>query len=135
MQFLAQILLDGLGRPVREADIQADHVMAIFMCQNDPGMCDEWIPTASGNRALLYPSDALQPMAAPEPNEDEDVLRLGVVNAVALVSSPCADYVSAREDWAIAAATAWGTSWGSSADSLTGFKATRHPHARPAPSP
>ncbi|MFG2668366.1 DUF1963 domain-containing protein [Streptomyces sp. NPDC048387] len=99
MQFLAQILLDGLGRPVREADIQADHVMAIFMCQNDPGMCDEWSPTAGGNRALLYPSDALQPMAAPEPNEDEDVLRLGAVNAVALVSSPCADYVSAREDW------------------------------------
>ncbi|MGW5274572.1 hypothetical protein ACWEQP_18735 [Streptomyces sp. NPDC004044] len=97
MQFLAQILLNGLGHPVSEADTQADRVMAIFMCQNDPGMCDEWSPTASGNRALLYPFDALQPMAAPGPNED--VLRLGAVNAVTLVSSPSADYFSAREEW------------------------------------
>ncbi|HZF88447.1 hypothetical protein [Streptomyces sp.] len=99
MQFLAQILLDGLGRPAGEADTQADRVMAIFMCQNDPGLCDEWSPTAGGNRALLYPSDALRPMAAPVPDGDEDVLRLGAVNAVTLVSSPAADYSEAREEW------------------------------------
>ncbi|KOV64093.1 hypothetical protein ADK64_18035 [Streptomyces sp. MMG1121] len=105
MQFLAQILLDDLSRPVG-GGTQAGHVMAIFMCQNDPGMCDEWSPTAGGNRALLYPADALQPMAAPEPDEeedeedeDEDVLRLGAVNAVTLVPAPSADYFSAREEW------------------------------------
>ncbi|WP_327294377.1 MULTISPECIES: hypothetical protein [unclassified Streptomyces] len=99
MQFLAQILLDGMGRPVGKADTRADRVLAIFMCQNDPGMCEEWSPTAGGNRALLYPCDALQRMAAPESNGDGDVLRLGAVNAVTLVCSPSADYFSAREEW------------------------------------
>lgn len=99
MQFLAQILLDDLGQPVGEADTRATHVMAIFMCQNDPGMCDEWSPADGGNRALLYPFHALQPMSAPEPHDDAYVLRLEAVNAVTLVSSPAADYFSAREEW------------------------------------
>ncbi|MFD8216828.1 hypothetical protein ACFV2U_24535 [Streptomyces sp. NPDC059697] len=99
MQFLAQIILDGLGRPIVQGHTRAGHVMAIFMCQNDPGMCDEWSPTAGGNRALLFPSETLQPIPAPEPDDDEGVLRLGVVNAVSLVSSSSADYFSAREEW------------------------------------
>jgi hypothetical protein len=100
MQFLAQIILDGLGRPIGQGHTHAGHVMAIFMCQNDPGMCDGWSPTAGSNRALLFPADTLQPMPAPEPDDDnEGVLRLGAVNAVSLVSSPSADYFSAREEW------------------------------------
>ncbi|MEU3409617.1 DUF1963 domain-containing protein [Streptomyces sp. NPDC006670] len=88
MQFLAQILLDSQS--------EADGVMAIFMCQNDPGMCDEWSPTSGGNRALIFPATSLQPIAAPE-CEDEDALHLGAVNAVTLTASPSADYSSARE--------------------------------------
>jgi hypothetical protein len=99
MQFLAQIILDGLGRPIVQGHTHAGHVMAIFMCQNDPGMFDEWSPTAGGNRALLFPSETLRPIPAPEPDDGEGVLRLGVVNAVSLVSSPSADYFSAREEW------------------------------------
>ncbi|OAH14271.1 hypothetical protein [Streptomyces jeddahensis] len=99
MQFLAQIILDGQGRPIDQRRTQAGLVMAIFMCQNDPGMCDEWSPTSGGNKALLFPSDGLQPMPAPEPDEDEGVLHLGAVNAVTLVSLPSADYGSAREEW------------------------------------
>lgn len=98
MQFLAQIVLDGVSGPTGEAPVQAGHVMAIFMCQNDPGMCDEWSPTAGGNRAMLFPSDGLQPMPVPAP--DEAVLHLGAVNAVTLVSWPSPDYGSAREEWA-----------------------------------
>lgn len=98
MQFLAQIVLDGVGGPIDRVPPQAGHVMAIFMCQNDPGMCDEWSPTAGGNRAILFPSDGLRPMPAPEP--DEAVLHLGAVNAVTLVSLPSPDYGSAREEWA-----------------------------------
>ncbi|MBD0742862.1 hypothetical protein [Streptomyces sp. CBMA152] len=102
MQFLTQILLDGQGRPITQDGTSADRVMAIFMCQNDPGMCEEWSPTAGGNQALLFTSDGLQPLPAPElePGEDEDVLHLGAVNAVALAPFPSADYGSAREEWA-----------------------------------
>ncbi|MHA6761535.1 hypothetical protein [Streptacidiphilus sp. PAMC 29251] len=67
------------------------------MCQNDPGMCDEWSPTAGGNRALLFPVAELRPMA--DPGEDEGRLHLGAVNAVNLVSLPASDYGSAREEW------------------------------------
>ena len=74
--------------------------MAIFMCQNDPGMCDEWSPTAGGNRALLFPAERLRPVPVPEGDPDEDTLGLGAVNAVALVSMPSRDYFTAREEWA-----------------------------------
>jgi hypothetical protein len=99
MQFLAQIVLGDLGRSVDQGDSQDGRVMAIFMCQNDPGMCDEWSPTAGGNKALLFPAARVRPMLAPGADDSEDVLRLGAVNAVALVSLPAADYGSAREEW------------------------------------
>ncbi|MDX6328614.1 MAG: hypothetical protein QOI83_997, partial [Streptomycetaceae bacterium] len=44
MQFLAQLPLDD-GRGV----------LAVFVCQNDPGMCEDWDPVAGGNRALVFP--------------------------------------------------------------------------------
>ncbi|MFC7219691.1 DUF1963 domain-containing protein [Streptomyces polyrhachis] len=101
MQFLAQIVLADLDRLMDRGSKQADGVMAIFMCQNDPGMCDEWSPIVGGNRALLFPADGLTPMSAPALGEnDEGVLRLGAVSAVTLVPSPAADYFSAREEWA-----------------------------------
>jgi hypothetical protein len=55
MQFLAQVVLNDLDWPMAQNDTQAGHVIEIFMCQNDPGMCDEWSATAGGNRALLCP--------------------------------------------------------------------------------
>ncbi|WP_406067149.1 DUF1963 domain-containing protein [Streptomyces sp. NBC_01020] len=97
MQFLAQVVLNDLDRPMDQSDAQAGHVMAIFMCQNDPGMCDEWSATAGGNRALLFPATGLQPMIGP--GEDKGLLRLGAVNAVNLVSLSASDYGSAREEW------------------------------------
>lgn len=101
MQFLAQIVLDGLDRPAGRSGERDGRVMAVFMCQNDPGMCDEWSPTAGGNRALLFPAEGLAPMPAPTPGEGgEEALCLGAVNAVNLVHSPEADYGSAREEWA-----------------------------------
>lgn len=114
MQFLAQVVLDDLGRPVGEDPARAGLVMALFMCQNDPGMCEDWSPTAGGNRALLFPSDALRPVPVPEPEGDGDgtgggaggeggdgggVLHLGAVNAVTPVSLPVDDYAGAREEW------------------------------------
>ncbi|MYV99109.1 hypothetical protein [Streptomyces sp. SID3343] len=75
MQFPALTLPDDQGCPIARADVPAGHVTAIFMCRNDPGMCDEWSPTAGGRPTLLFPSGALQPMPAPEPdaNDADDV--------------------------------------------------------------
>ena len=41
MQFLAHLPLD-IG------------TVAVFQCQNDPGMCDDWDAASGGNRALLF---------------------------------------------------------------------------------
>ncbi|MFE2283934.1 hypothetical protein ACFXDJ_07160 [Streptomyces sp. NPDC059443] len=107
MRFLAQIVLDEEGRPVAAEGLAQGgraqgRVMAVFMCCNNPGMCEEWSPTAGGNRALLFPAEALRPMPVPEPEKDGDggSLVLGAVNSVALVVMDCADYGSAREEWA-----------------------------------
>ncbi|GAA3916220.1 hypothetical protein Aau02nite_27640 [Amorphoplanes auranticolor] len=51
MQFLAQISL---------ADVEAGAagLLSIFMCQNDPGLCDEWDPTSGAHRAFGFGPDA-----------------------------------------------------------------------------
>ena len=108
MQFLAQIYLDDLDRN-RHADEgtsgRGRGVLAVFMCQNDPGMCEEWNPAEGGNRAFLFPNQELQPLPLPQaPNEDEgeeDVLLLGAVSAVAFENVQAKDYRQARGEWAV----------------------------------
>ena len=46
MQFVAQVMLGDLGPDDWRG------VLSVFMCQNDPGMCDEGDPAAGGNQAL-----------------------------------------------------------------------------------
>ncbi|MFB7667409.1 DUF1963 domain-containing protein [Kitasatospora sp. NPDC056138] len=122
MQFLAQILLDDLGRHAGQGAVEGRGVLALFMCQNDPGMCDEWDPQAGGNRALVFPATALQQIPVPTLDEDQDQdedeedeedededdeeddqesLLLGAVSAVAYETpSTPADYGQAYEEWA-----------------------------------
>ncbi|MFE2323855.1 hypothetical protein ACFXD5_08070 [Streptomyces sp. NPDC059385] len=109
LQFIAQIVLDD-----------ERGVLAVFMCANAPGMCEEWSATAGGNRAYLFPSAGLVPVplpalpAAEEPDEDddddeddydedeeddEDVRQLGAVRAVERVTVAGAEYRSASEAW------------------------------------
>ncbi|MGW1074473.1 DUF1963 domain-containing protein [Streptomyces sp. NPDC002537] len=98
MQFLAQLALDdlpgGTGR--------GRGVLSLFMCRNDPGMCDEWDPAEGGNRALLFPADGLVPIPLPELGEDgdEETLRLGAVRAVAYETVATEDYDEGGEEWA-----------------------------------
>ncbi|KJS63329.1 hypothetical protein VM95_03810 [Streptomyces rubellomurinus] len=107
MQFLAQVLLDDLGRHTGQGAAEGRDVLALFMCQNDPGMCEEWDPQAGGNRALLFPTAALQPIPVPTLDEDEDEdddrepILLGAVSAIAYEEpSTAADYGQACKDWA-----------------------------------
>lgn len=71
-------------------------VLSVFMCQNEPGMCDEWDPVAGGNQALLFPFAAgLGPAVVPA----GPVTALGEVSAVRYVTAS-ADYGQARAAWA-----------------------------------
>ena len=89
MQFLAQIRLDDLDP--RDAGL-----LSIFMCQNDPGLCDEWDPTAGGNAAYVFPAEGLAPAAVPTDGET----LLAEVSAVRLVVVEAPDYDAARDHWA-----------------------------------
>ncbi|PYC71025.1 hypothetical protein C7C46_26945 [Streptomyces tateyamensis] len=101
MQFLAQILLEDLDRQVGQGTQQRRGVLVVFMCQNDPGMCDEWSPTAGGNRALLFPTDGVQPMTLPELGEDDrETILLGAVHAAAFEAVADTDYDQAGKAWA-----------------------------------
>lgn len=57
MQFIGQIPLDS------------SRLQLIFMCQNDPGLCDEWDADGGGNKALIVPTQGLQLMEPPETGE------------------------------------------------------------------
>lgn len=83
MQFLAQLLVDESS------------VVAIFMCQNDPGLCEEWSPAYGGNRAMIFPRAGLAP--AQVPTDGETLLPEASGVEPTAVGLP---YEEAREQWA-----------------------------------
>lgn len=93
MQFLAQLFLDDLARHGTGA--ASANVLSIFMCQNDPGLCDEWDPAFGGNTALLFPLDGLAPAAVPA----EGVTALPEVSGVDYVVVEGTGYEEARGQW------------------------------------
>ncbi|MFD7451815.1 DUF1963 domain-containing protein [Kitasatospora sp. NPDC059827] len=103
MQFLAQVLLNDLDTGSRTAPTRDRGILALFACQNDPGMCDDWAPTAGGNHAFLLPTTTdLRPLPLPHlPDDaDETALVLGAVRAVTIEHTDQAEYDEAREAWA-----------------------------------
>lgn len=89
MQFLAQVRLDDI-------DAADAALLSIFMCQNDPGLCDEWDATAGGNRAFVFPLGELTPSAAPS----GDTVLAPETSAVTYVPvTDSAGYDEAREHW------------------------------------
>lgn len=89
MMFLALVMPPDLTMAV------GPQVLSVFMCQNDPGLCDEWDPAAGGNQALLFPLPGLRPAAVP----DGPATLLGEACAVDLVTAD-EDYGQARHAWA-----------------------------------
>ena len=90
MRFLAQVMLGDLGMSAPQ------DVLLIFMCGNDPGMCEEWDAAAGGNHALVFAAGGrLAPAAVPA---DPDTV-LAEVSAVRYVTMN-ADYDDARTAWA-----------------------------------
>ena len=96
MQFLAQVILDDLQTAAEGAAQIPQGVVSIFMCQNDPGLCDEWDATSGGNRALLFASADLT--AAQPPPDGETTLR--EVFTVHYIRMDGDNYGEARDRWA-----------------------------------
>jgi len=67
----------------------------IFMCNNDPGMCDEWDAEAGGNKAIVVNGENLGFF---EPIDKELSLR-ETEYGVELIESEEEDYDTARENW------------------------------------
>jgi hypothetical protein len=88
MQFLAQVMLSDLGLE------EAEGVLLVFMCQNDPGLCEEWDPAAGGNLALLVPAGGLRAAVVPP----GPATLLGEVSAVRHATADM-DYGEARLSW------------------------------------
>jgi hypothetical protein len=87
MRFLAHLPLD-LG------------AVAVFFCQNDPGMCDDWDATAGANRAFVF-KGRLAPATVPAEGET----LLGAVTALrphpgdAPTAEPVLGRLGGEPDW------------------------------------
>jgi uncharacterized protein YwqG len=93
MQFVAQVLLGDLAP--RAEDQHQRGLLSIFMCQNDPGLCEEWDPSSGGNRALLFTTGELMPAAVPP--GDDTLLQEACGISVSTVDA--ATYGEARSSW------------------------------------
>ncbi|VVP44542.1 DUF1963 domain-containing protein [Pseudomonas fluorescens] len=89
MQFLGQIALD---------DRDVKRLALVFMCQDDPGMCDEWDASSGGNRVIVVAAadDAWQLAELPE----GDSLVRDTVYGARLEDVDSGGYDDASQQWA-----------------------------------
>ena len=91
MQFLGQL---GMHPPGEDASL-----LLLFMCQNDPGLCEEWDASAGGNAVIPVGVDALRLV---EPPKEGEVLR-SAIHGAKVVEVDAGDYDAARETWSAGA--------------------------------
>lgn len=84
MQFVSQIDLKEL-EPQNSST--ANRLLLIFMCQNDPGMCDDWDANCGGNAAILVPYGSA---SINVPTEGETLLSKEMFAATSLYDSSVA---------------------------------------------
>jgi hypothetical protein len=83
MQFLGQV-----------QDGASSHI-ALFMCQNDPGLCDEWDPDLGGNHALQVGDVPLVVIDAPAEGNVSRPESYGMRPVICNEG----DYAAARDAW------------------------------------
>lgn len=92
MQFLAQLRVPGeAGAP--------DRLLLLYMCQNDPGACNEWDPDSGAN--LVQVHDLPQTFSAMSPPADSGPTLRASVNGAIVEAVSAADYDSARDRWPV----------------------------------
>jgi hypothetical protein len=57
MQFIVQLLPEDVS--------ELEGSLLVFMCQNDPGGCDDWNPRSGANKSYLFPAGELRPAEVP----------------------------------------------------------------------
>lgn len=91
MQFVAQIRLSDAADPALP-----DGLLLVFLCQNNPGVCEEWDANAGGNHARVVPVHGLHLLSPPEGGET----LLKETYGASLVELASDSYGGARGDWA-----------------------------------
>ena len=90
MQFLGQLLIPSAGD-------KSPELLIIFMCGNDPGLCDEWDAEMGGNCVLIAPAtDNMSLMTAPTSGN----FSRGTTYGAHLVEHSSKTYHEACEKWA-----------------------------------
>lgn len=89
MQYLGRLFVD-------EQAGRAAHLIQLFMCQNDPGLCDEWEADAGGNAAIITGTERLAAIEAPS----SGVTQLENAYGARIDDAPEVDYDEARGNWA-----------------------------------
>ncbi|WP_203914845.1 hypothetical protein [Rhizocola hellebori] len=79
MQFIVQLLPDDVS--------ELERSLLVFMCQNDPGMCDDWNPRSGANKSYLFPVGELRAAQVPA----EGVTTLSAVSGMRLEGEAPAD--------------------------------------------
>lgn len=88
MQFLGQIALE---------DNKSNRLVLMFMCQNDPGLCDEWDANLGGNCALVVTIDGARQLA----NSPEfGITARDTVHGARIKVVASANYEGAKQWWA-----------------------------------
>ncbi|GAB1267007.1 hypothetical protein NBRC116493_02600 [Aurantivibrio infirmus] len=83
MQFLGKLRVD-------------EELHQIFMCQNDPGMCDDWDANGGGNTVVVI--KPFEVAFVQEPTEGETLRE--TEHSAKVVSVDGNDYEAARSEWA-----------------------------------
>ncbi len=86
MQYLGRIAIDD----------QSGRAVLLFMCQNDPGVCEEWDADDGGNAAFVVAGGDLDVVPPPDTGETHQPGSHGAK----LVEIDAADYNGACEAWA-----------------------------------
>lgn len=96
MQFVSQIRLDDLPDGGRE------QTLLVFMCQNDPGLCDEWDAKSGGNFAALLDNAGLVASTPPASGETsvDGISGVEFVTSGADGADDGTAYFEAGEQWA-----------------------------------
>jgi hypothetical protein len=86
MHFLGQLRAD---------EQSGEDLLLLFMCQSDPGMCDEWDADAGGNKVVAVSADGA---ALAKPADKKNALRpTSYAAKIAHVAGD--DYDTARSEW------------------------------------
>ena len=90
MQFEGQWPLDAIGRRGR--------VLVVFMCQNNPGMCEEYFPSSGGNSAFIVDASSSVPLAAPGLTP-EQLSKFGEVRTILSPARSVVNAVGGEPEW------------------------------------